>query len=224
VTATGDDARTFARAQRRSELLDAADRAVRRHGHQVSMDAIAAEAGITKPVLYRHFGDREGMLAAMASRHAQRLVDELRTALAAQEHPRERIRTTMDTYLGFLEQDPELHRFATRVAPFTRNGDSDDASRQHAVGPTPAATPMDDALGAVCEQVIAAVRRELTEAGLDPAPACTWGEGMVGMVQLVGTRWLDEDDGPDRPELVRRLTDLLWSGFRGIVLRDPGTG
>jgi AcrR family transcriptional regulator len=221
VAATGEDGRDLARARRREELLDAADRAVRCHGHDVSMDAIAAEAGITKPVLYRHFGDREGLLAAMASRHARRLVVELRTALAAQEHPRERIRTTMDTYLGFLERDPELHRFATRVAPLPRDGENGDGrGGALALG----VAVMDDALGAVCEQVIDAVRRELTGAGLDPTPACTWGEGMVGMVQLVGNRWIDEEAGPDRAELVGRLTDLLWSGFRGIVLRDTGTG
>jgi AcrR family transcriptional regulator len=237
LAATAEDGRDLARARRREELLDAADRSVRRHGHDVSMDAIAAEAGITKPVLYRHFGDREGLLAAMASRHARRLVVELRTALAAQEHPRERIRTTMDTYLGFLERDPELHRFATRVAPLPRDTEGADATRDagsdaHGVGggdgrggalPVGVAA-MDDALGAVCDQVIDAVRRELTGAGLDPTPACTWGEGMVGMVQLVGNRWIDEEAGPDRAELVGRLTDLLWSGFRGIVLRDTGTG
>jgi AcrR family transcriptional regulator len=229
VSTTAEDGRELARARRRQELLDAADRAVRRHGHDVSMDAIATEAGITKPVLYRHFTDREGLFAAMASRHAQRLVVELRAALAAQEHPRERIRTTMDTYLGFLERDPELHRFATWVAPLPRDTETTGATPEPARGEDPgrgvpaAVAAMDDALGAVCDQVIDAVRRELTGAGLDPTPACTWGEGMVGMVQLVGNRWLDDEDGPDRPELVRRLTDLLWSGFRGIVLRDTGS-
>jgi AcrR family transcriptional regulator len=218
VSATADelpaDGRDLGRAARREDLLDAADRAVREHGADVSMDAVAAEAGITKPVLYRHFGDREGLLAAVASRHAHRLVDELRAALAGQDHPRERIRTTMDTYLAFLERDPELHRFATRVAPAQRIAAVEDA----------AASPMDDALGAVCDQVVAAVRGELASAQLDPAPARTWGEGMVGMVKLVGDRWLDDPHGPDRDELVGRLTDLLWAGFRGIVLREPGTG
>jgi AcrR family transcriptional regulator len=121
----------------------------------------------------------------------------------------------MDTYLGFLERDPELHRFATRVARAERApaGRGDLAHR----------SPMDDALGAVCDQVVAAVQRELTGARLDPAPARTWGEGMVGMVQLVGNRWLDDDPRPSRAELVHRLTDLLWAGFRGIVVPDAGT-
>jgi AcrR family transcriptional regulator len=226
VTSKDNGERDRARARRRASLLDAADRAVRSHGPDVSMDAVASEAGITKPVLYRHFGDRGGLFSAVAARHAQRLVDELRSALAAEDHPRERIRTTMDTYLGFLERDPELHRFATRVVraeratgPSAGPGPCDGPDGP--AGPAaPERTPMDDALGAVCEQVTAAVRRELAGAGLDPAPARTWGEGMVGMVQLVGTRWLDDGERPSREELVQRLTDLLWSGLHGIVRRD----
>jgi AcrR family transcriptional regulator len=216
VSAIADDVpaerRDLVRAARREGLLDAADRAVRVHGADVAMDAVAAEAGITKPVLYRHFGDREGLLAAVAVRHAHRLVDELRVALAAEEQPRERIRTVMDTYLTFLERDPELHRFATRVAPAQRQASTDEAG----------ASPMDDALGAVCDQVVAAVHDELTRARCDPSPARTWGESIVGMVTLVGDRWLDDPHRPDRAELVTRLTDLLWSGFHGIVLREPG--
>lgn len=197
--------RAAARAARREQLLDAADRAIRREGPEVSMEALASEAGITKPVLYRHFDDRDGLLDAVAARHARRLTDELRAALAEQHHPRERIRTVVATYLAFLERDPELHRFVTRVAPAQRPG-----SR----------TPIDDALTVLCHEVVDAVARELTAAGLDPSPAATWGVGMVGMVQLTGERWLDARDVPG-DALVDRLTDLLWHGFRGIVLRGP---
>ncbi|MTV26495.1 TetR/AcrR family transcriptional regulator [Nitriliruptoraceae bacterium ZYF776] len=198
-------ARAAGRAARRDELLDAADRAIRRDGPEVSMEQLAAEAGITKPVLYRHFGDRGGLLDAVATRHARRLTDELRTSMAEQRHPRERIRTVVATYLAFLDRDPELHRFVTRVAPAER----------------PAArSAIDDALTVLCDEVVVAVERELSGARLDPTPATTWGVGMVGMVQLVADRWLDERR-EDREVLVDRLTDLLWHGFRGIVLRGP---
>jgi AcrR family transcriptional regulator len=193
------------RGTRRDELLDAADRAIRREGHEVSMEVLAAEAGITKPVLYRHFGDRGGLLDAVAERHAQRLTEELRTALAEQRHPRDRIRSVVATYLAFLERDPHLHRFVTRVAPSERPG---------------ARRTLDDALTVVCDQVVDAVARELEGARLDPAPARTWGIGLVGMVQLVGDRWLDTRD-VGREVLVDRLTDLVWHGFRGIVVRGP---
>jgi AcrR family transcriptional regulator len=56
--------------RRRRELLEAADRVVLRDGPGASMNAIAAEAGITKPILYRHFGDKGGLYAALAKRRA----------------------------------------------------------------------------------------------------------------------------------------------------------
>jgi AcrR family transcriptional regulator len=46
-------------------LLQAAQRAIHRDGPQISMDEIAAEAGITKPIFYRHFGDRRGLARAL---------------------------------------------------------------------------------------------------------------------------------------------------------------
>lgn len=69
--------------RRRRELLEAADRVVLRDGPQASMNAIAAEAGITKPILYRHFGDKGGLYAALAMRHTDALLDSLRAALDA---------------------------------------------------------------------------------------------------------------------------------------------
>lgn len=64
-------------ARRRRELLDAADRVVLRDGPGASMNAIAAEAGITKPILYRHFGDKGGLYSALAKRHTDALLASL---------------------------------------------------------------------------------------------------------------------------------------------------
>ena len=52
-------------ATRRRELVEAALRAIRHHGHSVGMDDIAAEAGTSKTVYYRHFGDRNGLYEAV---------------------------------------------------------------------------------------------------------------------------------------------------------------
>jgi AcrR family transcriptional regulator len=201
VATTGQADTRQARASRREQLLDAAERAVRAHGAEVSMEAIAAEAGITKPVLYRHFGDRDGLLAALAARHAATVVADLRRPLVGADSPRARIRSTVDTYLRHLEQDPELHQVLTRVVPRAR---------------TDAAAALAGALSEVCDAVVASVEQHLRDAGLDTTPARTWGEGMVGMVQLVGDRWLERQDLA-RDELVGQLTELLWSGFRGLA-------
>ncbi len=188
------------RADRRETLLDATDEALRSEGPEVSMDSVAARAGVTKPILYRHFGDRHGLMVAVTRRHADQLVARLREALHGQTSPRQRLRVTIDTYLAFLEGDPELHRAAVRL----------DAQ---ASGPQGV---FDEAQELLCAEVATDIRRELAPAGLDEATANTWGAAIVGMVRLVGTRWLEEPDST-REELTDRLTDLLWQGLRGVA-------
>src|SRR5205085_11864666 len=99
------------RAARRAELLEAAVRAIRRDGPQVSMDAIAAEGGVTKPIVYRHFGDRVGLASALADQFGAALVAELDEALAQDLPPDQLLRATIEAYLAFVERDPQLYSF-----------------------------------------------------------------------------------------------------------------
>jgi AcrR family transcriptional regulator len=89
--------RRSAAEDRRKELLEAADRVVLRDGPGASMNAIAAEAGITKPILYRHFGDKDGLYRALAARHTDALLSALRAALdAPAAERRQRVEATLD--------------------------------------------------------------------------------------------------------------------------------
>src|SRR4051812_45752998 len=102
--------------RRRRELLEAADRVVLRDGPKASMNAIAAEAGITKPILYRHFGDKAGLYQALAVRHTDALLDSLRAALDAPAERRRRVEATLDTYLAAIEARPQVYRFLMHPA------------------------------------------------------------------------------------------------------------
>src|ERR1700754_1292561 len=110
-------------ARRRKELLEAADRVVLRDGPQASMNAIAAEAGITKPILYRHFGDKGGLYAALAKRHTDALLNSLRAALDAPAERRERVEATLDTYLAAIEARPQVYRFLMHPAEGSTGAD-----------------------------------------------------------------------------------------------------
>src|SRR5437763_847242 len=84
------------RDARRAQLLDAAERVVEHRGSDASMAQIAAEAGITKPILYRHFGDKADLYRALAERLTGELLVELRAALATRGTLRDRTRATID--------------------------------------------------------------------------------------------------------------------------------
>ena len=110
ATRRRDSERARVRERRRGELLDVADEVIQRDGPHVSMDDIASEAGITKPVLYRHFGDKDGLYMALTERYIAELVVALRSAVEAGD-PRSRLAATIDAYLSYVEREPERYRF-----------------------------------------------------------------------------------------------------------------
>src|SRR5437588_11522378 len=91
-------------AAKRQQLLDAASAAVRREGPGASMDDIAREAGITKPIIYRAFGDRDGLTNAVADLFAGELRDVLQTAITQAPSDRGRVTAAIDAYLAFIER------------------------------------------------------------------------------------------------------------------------
>ncbi|MFJ7266782.1 TetR family transcriptional regulator [Streptomyces sp. NPDC099050] len=199
--------------RRRRELLEAADRVVLRDGPKASMNAIAAEAGITKPILYRHFGDKAGLYQALAVRHTDALLDSLRAALDAPAERRRRVEATLDTYLAAIEARPQVYRFLMHPAE-----DSQAPERGFDVGRHSA--PLLRRLGEELAQVIGE-RVDLGPGG--ERLARVWGHGIVGMMHAAGDWWLGERPC-DRTELVGALTDLLWGRLATAGNRADGPG
>lgn len=187
--------------RRRRELLEAADRVVLRDGPEASMNAIAAEAGITKPILYRHFGDKSGLYRALAQRHTDALLDTLRTALNSPGTRRERVEATVDAYLAAIENAPQVYRFLMHPT----EQPTGDAERGFDAGRLSA--PLLRRLGEALAAMIVAERLDLGAGG--PQVARAWGHGIVGMMYAAGDWWLGERPCP-REQLVRQLADLLW--------------
>src|SRR3954464_10736854 len=188
------------RAQRRQELVDATLAAVSKHGAGVGMDEIAAEAGTSKTVVYRHFADRSALHVAVCSRVAGQLLAKLREAMQSSSHPQQMAAAAIETYLAFLEADPEVYRFV--------------------VTPNPAGDPVDPVATLaelIGEQAATLMAVALEQAGRDPAAADAWGHGLVGVVRSDTVRWLRAEHPMLRSELAAHLTDLAWAGLSGVV-------
>lgn len=189
---------------RRTSLLDAIEPVLRREGPEASMTTLAAGAGITKPVLYRHFGDKQGLLAAWAERQAHALGERITAELSRQRNPRSRIHATIATYLAALEDDPLGYWFVTRRAVTT-----DD----------PSGGPVVDVVETIVAAIAEVLEEELRTADASPdaiEAASTWARALVGMVQQVGDHWVQHRD-IERDEVATQLTDLVWRGFRGMA-------
>jgi AcrR family transcriptional regulator len=183
-------------AERREQLLDAADQAIGKYGSEVSMAAIAAEAGITKPILYRHFGDKGGLYRALAERQTEELLQGIRSTLIAGTDVRERAKSAIDAYLAAIEKRPGVYRFVVDRA----------------------ATEEPSVAGYVAHfekrlagELAAAFGPDL---GVSTVRAQVWAHAIVGMVRAAGDWWLDAQS-VSRSRLVKELIDLLFGGLAG---------
>jgi AcrR family transcriptional regulator len=190
------------RRVRREQLVEATLSAVSKHGAGVGMDEIAAEAGTSKTVVYRHFADRTELYTAVCSRVADSLLPKLRAAIASSDHPRAMLSAAIETYLAFLEADPELYRFVVHQHPADRPGAPD---------------PIGNLADLVGDQAAALMAVACGQNGRDPAAAEPWGRGLVGLVRSAADWWLGADRPMLRSELAAHLTHLAWVGLSGVV-------
>lgn len=194
------------RAERRESLVDATIRAIRTHGATVGMDDIAAEAGTSKTVIYRHFEDKAGLYRAVAQRIDQRVVGDIAAALGGAmgtgHDPRDLIASTVDAYLALVESDTEVYRFVVN-RPLVDRPLADD--------------PVETTVGHVTEQLAALLESSVGSSRMDPAHARVWAVALVGSVQAVCDDWLASSDRVPRGELVELLTRLAWHGLAPIL-------
>ncbi|MQA10799.1 MAG: TetR family transcriptional regulator [Pseudonocardiaceae bacterium] len=193
------------RQTRRAEFVEATIRALGKHGADVGMDEIAAEAGVTKPVLYRHFADKADLYVAVGHRGSEMLFDRLVPALNSETAPYPRIKQSLNAYFSVIDEFPNLYRFMTgRYFP-ERPVDSDVVREDKEMIAAALATLLGDYMRAF---------------NMDSGAAEPWAHGIVGLVQNT-TEWWLERQSMSRESLVDYLTQIIWAAIDG-VLRQAG--
>ncbi|MGN6612687.1 MAG: TetR/AcrR family transcriptional regulator [Angustibacter sp.] len=195
------------RQARRAEFVGAALEAVRAHGPETGLDEIATRAGVSKPVLYRHFADRADLFAAVLDAIADEvLLPRIATELAALPTSPDGTVTDAETigrvvraFVSVVDDEPQLYRFALAHASSGRDGDFV-ATTEHRV-----AQLLSTLLG-----------DRLRELGADSGGAEVWAFGIVGMVQLATRRWFDQRT-MSADALVGYLTALVTGGLSGVL-------
>ncbi len=190
-------------AERRTQLLDAAARAIKRLGAGASMADIAAEADLTKPILYAHFGDKAGLATALSERFAADLVPEVLGAFQKDLPATDMVREAIDTFIGWVEREPELYRFLVRGVA----GGATSFVDQNLVA----------ALGTQLAQIL---RTGLRDADADSGPAEVWSFSILAAV-FAGAEWWLERKTMSRADLVDYLTTLVWTGASQAALGAP---
>ncbi len=143
-----------------------------------SVEEIAAHAGVSKPVVYEHFGGKEGLYAVVVDREVRTLHDGIRAALTTPKaNPRALIELGTLALLDYIDDHPNGFRILSRDSSAT----SPDGS--FATILSDIASRVEDLLG-----------DEFTKRGLDPATAPLYAQMLVGLVALSGQWWMDARD------------------------------
>ena len=196
VRAPRDERRAAQRQARRNQLLDAAIEEIRVLGPGATMEQLAKAGGVTKPILYRHFGDRDGLIAAIAERFGSDLLMSITTPLLAVSDPRELLDGTIGSYVAFLEREPNVYGFLIQQP---------NSTSEHR-------TPIGSLVDVVGKHVATVIGEQLALAGRDTGPALPWAYGIIGMVHQ-STNWWLRDRTMSRERFVTYLTEVLWTGL-----------
>lgn len=159
-----------------------------------SVEEIAQRAGVTKPVVYEHFGGKEGLYAVVVDREVRALLDRITRALGG-DHPRVKLEQAAEAFLAYIEEEPQGFRVLVRDAP--------------AVSGT---GTFGSLIGDIALQVEHILEEEFSARGFDPALAPLYSSALVGMVALVGQWWRDAGV-PDRKAVAAHLVNLAWNGL-----------
>lgn len=208
-TVKGPDARRERwkghREQRRAEFVEATIAAVAKKGPDVGMEDVAAEAGVSKPVLYRHFTDKSDLYLAVGQRATELLMERMGPALAADGPIKDRIRRIVDAYLSVVEDNPNLYKFVVKGSFVDRPVEKDVVQEDKNLIANTLARILGDYLRAF----------DMDSGGAEP-----WAHALVGMVQNAGDWWLDRQT-MSRENLSDYLATIIWHAVDGL-LRSAG--
>ncbi|MEA2447341.1 MAG: hypothetical protein QOK47_978 [Actinomycetota bacterium] len=188
--------------QRREQLIQISRKVFAKKGYDgTSVEEIAQRASVSKPVVYEHFGGKEGIYAVVVDREVQNLLDRITRGLRA-EHPREKLIEAAEAFLSYIEDEPDGFTILARGS----------------TSPTASGT-FASLLGDVASQVDYVLEEEFSARGFDKKLAPLYSRALVGMVAQVGLWWLDTGK-PKRASVAAHLVNVAWNGL-GHLESDP---
>ena len=160
-----------------------------------SVEEIAARADVSKPVVYEHFGGKEGIYAVIVDREVEALLGALTGALSSRAHPRQLVERAALALLGYIENSPDGFRMLVRDSPVAQ-----------------ASGTFSSLLGDVAAQVEGLLAYQFERRDLNPLVAPFYAQMLVGMVALAGQHWAEVRE-PSKQVVAAHLVNLAWNGL-----------
>lgn len=194
--------------ERRDQLVGVAKEVFAELGYDgATVEEIAARAEVSKPVVYEHFGGKEGIYAVVVDRESTRLLDMITSYIRDDAGGRQMVHASAMAFLDYISADPDGFRVLTRDSPANLGSGG-----------------MGGLLSDVAAKAEGVLQEFFTRSGLDPSTAVIYASGLVGMVAHVGSWWAAEQE-PEAPVVAAHITALAYHGLRGLPANpvdDPG--
>lgn len=191
-------AKKLTAAARRAQLIDVARQAFAEKGYDgTSIEEIASRAKVSKPIIYEHFGGKEGLYAVIVDREVEYAIRVITEGLSSGT-PRERAEQSALACLRWVEDNPEGFAVLTQGSPAVsgRGGFS-------------------SLLSEVAERVSDVFAAEFKQAGYDARVAPLYAHGLIGMVTMVG-QWWSHVREPSIERVASHVAALAWMGLRNL--------
>jgi len=185
---------------RRAQLIEVGRAVFAESGYEAtSVEEIAARAKVSKPILYSHFGGKEGLYAVVVDREVERILGRITEAVSSGP-PRARLEQAALAYLTYVQEHPEGFAVLLRDAP-----------KQSSEMPT-LMHDLADRIGDVFTE-------QFGNAGYDSKTAPIYAHALVGMVAFVGQWWTESHQAPPVETVASHIGALAWMGLRHLPKR-----
>lgn len=161
------------------------------------MDDIAAAAGVTKPVLYRHFPSKRALVQEVLDDGISRLRESLAKAVAEADSPRRQVELGFTAFFQFIESEPGAHDLLFAGNVWTQSGFAQELAEFK--------TGMAERVSLL-----------INVGGIDERRGRFYGAAVVGMCDQAVSQWVRDGCEPSAEEAARDLTDLIWTGLRNL--------
>lgn len=189
-------------SQRREQLIHIGRATFAERGvAAATVEEIAAAAGVTKPVVYEHFGGKEGLYAVIVDRETRAMLDHIAGALVDDMPPRALFEKTVVALLEYISENPDGFRVMVRDAP-----------SWHSTGSL--ASLMSD----IATQIEHELSRVMQRREIDPRFAPLYAQMLMGMAALTGDWWLEHGHEFGADVVAAHMVNLAWNGLTGL---DP---
>lgn len=199
--------------QRRQQLIEIGRRLFAEKGFEgTTVEEIAVSAEVSKPVIYEHFGGKEGLYAVVVDREIQALLGSITDALSEPGTARALLERAALALLDYIEASTDGFRILVRDSP-----------------PGQSTGSFASLISDIASQVEHILAAEFKRRRLDPKTAPLYAQMLVGMVAIPGGWWLDSRR-MKKEDVAAHLVNLAWNGLSGLEPkprlrgRDPRAG